>query len=76
MLLVVSHSAAPQPPGDPAAAAAVSVKCGPTNQGMGKQVHVCTGVSQHLKTCKVIEIPVKEKLEFDFELNFKIIGLV
>ena len=30
-----------------------------------KQVHVCTGVAQHLKTFQVIEIEVKEKLKFD-----------
>ena len=34
----------------------------------GNQVQVCTGVAQHLKTCKVIEIQVKEKLEFDLKI--------
>ena len=32
-----------------------------------QQVHICTGVPQNLKTCKVIEIQVKEKLEFDLK---------
>ena len=30
-----------------------------------KQVHLCIGVAQHLKTFQVVEIEVKEKLEFD-----------
>ena len=32
-----------------------------------QKVNVCTGVAQHLKTFHVIEIEIKEKLEFNWK---------